>query len=199
VGLITDGVALVDWAMHVAGIPPSRIVLLGQSLGTAVASAVAEQYVQQGVEFAGIVLVAGFSELPTMLSEYRMGGYVPVLAPFHAWPALLRLFHYLIVDKWHTSARVANIVRLTKGRLRLSLLHAKNDPDIPWTEDNKLFKAAVMDKVGIRDDTTFEAWKKERTIEKGDNAFVTTWSTEPNIHVRQELFPYGGTLARTIV
>lgn len=198
VGLITDGVALVDWAMHVAGISPDRIVLLGQSLGTAVASGVADHYAEKGVEFAGIVLVAGFSHLPTMLSEYRIAGIVPVLAPFRASPALLRIFGRFVVDKWHSSARIANIVRLTKGRLRLCILHAKNDRDIPWTEDNKLFKAAVMDKAGITDDDAFEAWKEERTIRKGDNAFVTTWSAEPNIHIRQELFPYGGELLLTL-
>lgn len=194
-GLINDGVALVDWAMNVAGIPPSRIVLLGQSLGTAVASGVGEYYVSKGIEFAGIVLVAGFSDLPTMLSEYRIGGIFPVLAPFRASPAILRVFHRFIIDKWHSSARVANIVRDTKSRLRLCILHAKNDRDIPWTEDNKLFKAAVMEKAGITDDDAFEAWKEEKTIQKGDNAFVTTWSAEPDIHIRQELFPHGGKLS----
>ncbi|KAK5004087.1 hypothetical protein LTR28_009360, partial [Elasticomyces elasticus] len=43
-GLITDGVALVNWVIDVAGIPPDRIVILGQSLGTAVASAVALRF-----------------------------------------------------------------------------------------------------------------------------------------------------------
>jgi pimeloyl-ACP methyl ester carboxylesterase len=191
-GLINDGSALVEWAVNVAGIPPERIVLLGQSLGTAVVSGVAERYAVQGVEFAGIILVSGFSDLPTMLSEYRIGGIFPVLAPFRASPALLRLFHYFIVDKWQSNHRLASLVRHTKNRLRLSLIHSRNDPDIPWTEDNKLFKAAVMEKVGITDDEAFEAWKGERTIKKGDKAFVTTWNTEPNIHIRQELFPFGG-------
>lgn len=192
VGLISDGVALVEWAINVARIPPERIVLLGQSLGTAVTSGVAEHYILQGVEFAGIVLVAGFSDLPTMLTEYRIGGIIPVLAPFRAWPALLRLFSRFVVDKWHSSERLANIVRHTKTRLRLNLIHAKSDGDIPWTEDNKLFKAAVLEKVGIFDDDAFDAWKDERTIKKGDGAFVTIWNSEPNIHIRQELFPHGG-------
>lgn len=178
--------------MNVAGIPAERIVLLGQSLGTAVVSGVAERYAVQGVEFAGIILVSGFSDLTTMLSEYRIAGIFPVLAPFRAWPALLKLFHYFIVDKWQSDNRLASIVRHTKKRLRLSLIHSRNDPDIPWTEDNKLFRAAVMEKVDITDDEAFEAWKDERTIKKGERAFVTTWNAEPNIHVRQELFPYGG-------
>lgn len=193
-GLICDGITLVEWAMNVAGIPASHIVLLGQSLGTAVASGVAEHYVQKDVEFAGIVLVAGFSDLPTMLTEYRIGGLIPVLAPFRASPALLRMFQRFIVDKWISSARLASIVRHTRGRLRLHILHAKNDRDIPWTEDNKLFKAAVMEKIGYLKDDAFEVWKNERIVRQGDDAFVITLSAEPNIHIRQELFPYGGTL-----
>ncbi|KAF2224563.1 Alpha/Beta hydrolase protein [Elsinoe ampelina] len=39
-GLITDGIALVNYVMHTLHIPPSRISIVGQSLGTAVASAV---------------------------------------------------------------------------------------------------------------------------------------------------------------
>ncbi|PNS21951.1 Monoacylglycerol lipase ABHD12 [Sphaceloma murrayae] len=39
-GLITDGIALVNYVMHTLGIPPERIAIVGQSLGTAVAAAV---------------------------------------------------------------------------------------------------------------------------------------------------------------
>ncbi|KAJ4350651.1 hypothetical protein N0V95_004556 [Ascochyta clinopodiicola] len=52
-GLRNDAEAVVDWALNVAKIPPSRIVLLGHSLGTAVSTAVAVQYADMGVEFAG--------------------------------------------------------------------------------------------------------------------------------------------------
>lgn len=193
-GLIEDGSAVVKWAIDVAGIPSERIVLLGQSLGTAVVSGVAESFALRGVEFAGIVLVAGFSDLATMLSEYRIGGIVPVLAPFRAVPWLLKMLHLAVVDKWHSANRLSNIVLHTKGRLRINLIHSSDDPDIPWTEDNKLFKAAAQSASGIPDDKDFEAWKEERTIRKADDAFVTTWRSEPDIIVRQELFPYGGKL-----
>lgn len=190
-GIIEDASAVIEWAMNIAEIPPSRIVLLGQSLGTAVVSGVAEKYALKGVEFAGITLVAGFSDLASLLSGYRIGGIFPVLAPFAVWPSFVKLFHQFVVDKWHSADRLANIVRHTKTRLRLNLVHAKNDPDIPWTEDNKLFRAAANETVGILDDGEFEAWKEQRTVRKGDNAFVTTWTAEPNIIIRQELFPYG--------
>ncbi|KAL6413357.1 hypothetical protein AUP68_02866 [Ilyonectria robusta] len=191
-GVIHDASTLVDWAVDVAGIPPSRIVLLGQSLGTAVVSGVAEKYALQGVEFAGITLVAGFSDLASLLTGYRILGVFPVLAPFRVWPWLVRSFNHFVVDKWHSANRLGNIVRHTKTRLRINLVHAKNDADIPWTEDNKLFRAAANETVGILDDGEFDAWKEQRTVRKGKDAFVTTWTAEPNIIIRQELFPYGG-------
>src|SRR5687768_13624940 len=49
-GLVHDGIAAVSWAMDVAGIPSDRIVIMGQSLGTAVTAGVAEHFAMQGVE-----------------------------------------------------------------------------------------------------------------------------------------------------
>ncbi|GFP56775.1 protein ABHD12B [Trichoderma asperellum] len=165
-GLILDAATVVDWAINVAKIPPSRIVLLGHSLGTAVASGVAERYALQGVEFAGIVLVAAFSDLASMLSGYRFGGLVPALGPFAMWPAFQRLLE--------------------------SLVHAYNDMDIPWTEDNKLFHAAASETMGILDDDEFNSWKESNTVRTSEKSFVTTWKTGENIIIRQELFPWGG-------
>jgi abhydrolase domain-containing protein 12 len=191
-GLILDAATVVDWVINVAKIPPNRIVLLGHSLGTAVASGVAERYALQGVEFAGIVLVAGFSDLATMLRGYRMGGYVPALGPFAMWPAFHRFLERYVVDKWHSANRLANIVRHTRGRLRISLVHGYNDKDIPWTEDNRLFHAAASETIGILDDDEFNTWKESNTVRTSEKSFVTTWKTGEDIIIRQELFPWGG-------
>ncbi|KAH6609412.1 hypothetical protein Trco_002758 [Trichoderma cornu-damae] len=194
-GLILDAVAAVDWAINVAKIPPARIVLLGHSLGTAVASGVAERYALQGVEFAGIVLVAAFSDLATMLRGYRFGGLVPALGPFAFWPPFQCILDRCIVDKWHSADRLANIVRHAGNRLRISLVHAKDDLDIPWTEDNKLFRAAASETIGILDDDEFDSWKESRTVRTSEDAFVTTWKTGEDTIIRQELFPFGVSLA----
>jgi len=45
--IITDALAVVNWALNVASIPPSRILIFSQSLGTAVNTAVAEHYALQ--------------------------------------------------------------------------------------------------------------------------------------------------------
>lgn len=191
-GLIQDGCTVVNWALQVAGIPSNRIVILGQSLGTAVASGVVEKFSEKGVEFAGVVLVAGFSDLASMLGGYRISGIVPLLGPFSYWPGFVRLLDHFVVDKWHSADRLVRIVRRTQTRLRLSLLHAKDDTDIPYTEDNKLFRAAVGELVGDINEAEFNAMKEQRTVHKGADFAVTTWKAERNIVIRQELVPYGG-------
>ena len=131
-GLITDGVALVNWILHTAKIPPERIVIMGQSLGTAVAAAVGLQFVDPDnslypktqIEtssnqvtkssdritptlFAGIILVAPFTSVPNMLLTYRMGGWLPLLLPFRPFPKLAAALTSVMVDKWPTAEGLA--------------------------------------------------------------------------------------------
>lgn len=191
-GLINDGVAAVDWAMKVANIPSSRIVIMGQSLGTAVTSAVAEHFALQGVEFAGVILVAGFSTLPDMLARYTAGGFIPLLSPLRPFPPILRFFQGFIVDKWRSVDRIATVVNSTHTRLRLNFIHAKNDLEIPCSESDILFRSAAEAIIGTSlDDEEFAAWKKGITVNRDDGTFVATVKSN-DIIIREELVPYGG-------
>lgn len=194
-GLLLDATAAVDWAINVAGIPPSRIVILGQSLGTAVASALTESFaVQRETDFAGVILVAGFSSLPTMLAGYAIAGWVPVLAPLRAVPWILDKAMGCIVDKWKSADRLREIVRVVKqrkGKLNLQLIHAANDWDIPAHEDDKLFGAAVGGLQQMMDAETLAREKEKRTVHSGKDSFVANWR-EGDIVIRQELHPTGG-------
>lgn len=140
---MTDGVAAVRWAMDIAKIPSDRIILIGQSLGTAVAAAVAEHYVRESqIEFAGTVLVAAFSDLPTLLLTYSIGGIVPILSPLRPYPSLQQVFSRYLRDTWHTSTRIANLVRMSQ-KVSLYLFHSRDDFDIPWKHSESLFYAAA--------------------------------------------------------
>ncbi|KAK4995624.1 hypothetical protein LTR66_004589 [Elasticomyces elasticus] len=175
-GLITDGVALANWVIDVAGIPPDRIVILGQSLGTAVASAVALRFadpasdllpiqstgaaeVKKSIVFAGVVLVAPFTSLPSLLLTYRIGGLVPVLAPLRPYPYLLRLFTSKIVDTWRSADRLAAYMNVLtdsplctgKGGAELGgiqIIHALNDQDISFRQGEMLFATATNTSLG---------------------------------------------------
>lgn len=191
-GLIADGIATVYFVLHVLEIPASRVVLLGQSLGTAVASAVAERFSQKGIDFAGIVLVAGFSSLPTMLSGYAIGGFLPVLKPLRLCPPLLRMFMRCVIDKWDSANRLADMVRVVlerDGHMHLQLVHALNDGDIPCIESDKLFAAAVKGAVDL-DDQALSELKDRLTIWKG-NGFAALY-TQGNVKISHELVTDGG-------
>lgn len=128
-GLIADGVTLVNWVLNVAKIPPERIVILGQSLGTAVASAVALQFAAPGHElipsksrelrsllrsglsqkataFRGVILAAPFNSVPTLLLTYRIGGLLPLLLPLRPLPYVANALLSQMVDKWLTAERL---------------------------------------------------------------------------------------------
>ena len=163
-GLIIDGVTLVDWVLNVANIPPERIVILGQSLGTAVASAVGLQFAApnnglvpltsgesrpllrihastEPTTFAGIVLVAPFSSLPSLSLSYRIAGVFPLLLPLRPFPYLGNLLTSQVVDKWPTAERLATYSAELRGSPKLQgaggrnmgsvqIIHAVNDGDI---------------------------------------------------------------------
>ncbi|QDS68572.1 hypothetical protein FKW77_000454 [Venturia effusa] len=180
-GVATDGIALVNFVLGL-GIPPSRIVILGQSLGTAVSSAVAlhfanpvsaekhlahelghrglsteeaarvensaelENAIQKPIDFAAVILVASFSSLPRLLLTYRIGGFLPLLSPLRPYPRFQKFFLSHLHDTWETSSRLTTLTSTIVGSpdrsLRLHILHARNDWDIPWRSGEENFQRA---------------------------------------------------------
>lgn len=110
-GLLNDAEAVVDWALNVAKVPPHRIVLLGHSLGTAVVAGAAHRYAKRGVEFAGLILCAAFTNAGNAFSSYSIGGVVPVLAALKLSPALQRWFSHRMRETWQTDERLAYLAR----------------------------------------------------------------------------------------
>ncbi len=110
-GLRKDAEAVVDWALNVAKIEPNRITLLGHSLGTAVSAAVALQYAELGVEFAGIILCAAFTNAGNAFASYSIGGVIPVLAPVKMIPAFQNWFSRRMQDTWRTDLALAALTR----------------------------------------------------------------------------------------
>lgn len=167
-GLITDGIALVNYVLSL-GIPSSRIIIVGQSLGTAVASAVGLHFaspsaaaellpqeksafvakldhpVTKEADFAAIVLVASFPSIPKLLLTYRIAGFLPILSPLRSYHRLRTYLLSTLKDEWMTSARLSALTTAAAGpgrRLRLHIMHARNDWEIPWLSSEENFKAA---------------------------------------------------------
>ncbi|KAI9771767.1 MAG: hypothetical protein M1839_002732 [Geoglossum umbratile] len=190
-GIIIDAIAMVNWALTVAKLPPERILLLGQSLGTAVATAAAERFSKTTpqVDFAGLVLVAGFSDLPTLMLTYSVGGFFPLLSPLRPYPVVQKWFAGQMTDKWNTAARLANYVRKSQ-KVNLFIIHSKNDWDISWAHSDVLFYAAAnatsQEGLTIRQINQLKA-----KFDLGEGGQVNIWRT-PNKTIRQQLVRYGG-------
>jgi abhydrolase domain-containing protein 12 len=195
-GLILDAVAVVEWALNVAGIPPSRILIFAQSLGTAVGLAVSEHFALQSppVIFTGTVLVAPFVDATTLMSTYRLAGTIPLLSPVASFPSLFNYLSSFVRDKWLSNYRIARYVQANEAnreKYRLTLIHAEDDYDIPWHHTPNLFWHAVNASVpsGISLDKLDEK-KAESKKDLGDAGSIMEWQTEQGV-IREEILKTG--------
>ena len=194
-GLITDGTTLVKFLIDKLGISPERIVLVGQSLGTAVTTAVAERLVvDEGIAIRNIVLVAAFANVPTLLLEYRIGGLIPVLAPLKRYPTLSGFYTRRVLDTWYSDRRMGSLVKAAK-EINVFLVHARNDHEIPWQNSDVLFHAAA-NATSERGMTGKQIDGAKQHQKMDDGGFVNEWITRSGEggkkYIRQEVSRYGG-------
>ncbi|KAL4961080.1 alpha/beta hydrolase [Aspergillus stella-maris] len=195
-GLIADAIAVTKWAMDVAGLPASRIVLFGQSMGTAATVAVSHHYAAQlpPTVFAGTVLVSPFVNVPTLVSTYRVAGTIPILSPLARFPALFDYLLRFIRDKWLTNERITQLVRLNEvneEKYHLTIIHAEDDWDIPSHHTQLLFWHAVNGSVPVG--VTFddlEEKKLETRVNLGAAGTIMDWRTDNGV-IREELLKTG--------
>jgi len=121
--LYGDARAVYDWMVQQRGIPASRIVIYGHSLGSGVATHLAAQ-----VEAAGLVLEGAFTSVPD------------VGASRYPWMPIRTL----------ATERFASIERIDSIAMPKLLLHATDDRVIPFTFGEALFAAAPAPKEFVR-------------------------------------------------
>ncbi|KAF3483965.1 uncharacterized protein GIQ15_03289 [Arthroderma uncinatum] len=167
-GLITDALTAVNYLTSPPlSISTGRIIVAGQSLGTAVASALAERYTfgnpSSGLStetakepFAGIILMAPFTNIPQLLHTYSILGFIPpILSPLLQYPQRKKYILDKILDRWDTAARLAALTGIAPREhsntehshesqsFDLTIIHAANDRDIPWREGKSVWDAAT--------------------------------------------------------
>ena len=195
-GLIVDALAIVDWVMNVAGIPPSRIVIFGQSMGTAVAIAVSKHLATQNppIVLAGTILVAPFVDVATLVSTYRVAGTIPILSPIARFPVLFKSLQRFIRDKWLSKDCIAEYVQaneLNRETYRLTIIHAEDDYDIPWNHSQLLFWHAVN--ASLPNGISYDELEQKKLGSKKDlgaAGSVMEW-VAPNGVIRQEILKTG--------
>ena len=195
-GLCLDAIAVIDWAMNVAGIPPSRILVFSQSLGTAVNLAVSKHFALKSppTVFAGAILVAPFVDVATLMATYRIAGTIPIVSPLARFPLLFSYLKSFVQDKWSSKDRIAEYIRANEAanqKYRLTLIHAEDDYDVPSHHTEVVFWHAVNAMVpgGI----TFkelETAKKSTGKDLGAAGSVMEWQTKNGI-VREEILKTG--------
>lgn len=143
-GILKDAEAVVDWALNVAKISPDRILLLGHSLGTAIATGIAHHYanLESPIEFAGLILCAAFTNTGNAFSAYAIAGVVPILAPVKMIAPLQVWFNRRMRDTWFTDRRLAELAHQCE-KLQLVLVHAEDDATMPWNQTEELFKSTL--------------------------------------------------------
>lgn len=195
-GIILDAIAVVDWALHVAHIPPERILIFAQSLGTAISAAIAEHYVQRtpSVVFAGHIHVAGFVDLPTLLSTYKIAGTIPLLGPVAKFPLLFDYLRTFVKDDWSTQRRLHDYVRFNEkhgARYYLALIHAEDDYDIPWQHTHSLFHHLIeATSTNDSSDSDVASRSAALTVDHKAGGRIAEWNTNIGC-IRQEIHKHG--------
>ena len=194
--LCIDAISVVEWAMYVAGVPPSRILIFGQSLGTAVNLAVLEHFALQSppIVFVGGILVAPFVDVPTLVATYKVAGIFPILSPLARLPFLFNYLSAFIKEKWSSKDRIACYIRANEAngeKYRLTLVHAEDDYDIPSHHTEVLFWHAVN--ATVPQGITYEEFREVRQKSRNDlgaAGSVMEWRTENGV-IREEILKTG--------
>ncbi|KAI9823493.1 MAG: hypothetical protein M1819_001347 [Sarea resinae] len=191
-GLLLDAIAITEWAIKVAGIPASRIVVFAQSLGTAVAISTVRHFAIQSppVSFAGLVLVASFPDVATLLGTYRVAGVIPVLSPLSRLPRLLGFFTGFLTNTWRSDHRIAEFVRRSE-KYHVTFIHAADDADIPYIHTEDLYWHAVN--ATTTTGMSYEELEQEKAMKRtdlGPGGSVMEWQTSKGV-IREEIPKYG--------
>ncbi|KKZ63134.1 hypothetical protein EMCG_02511 [[Emmonsia] crescens] len=212
-GLITDALTVINYLTSPPlSIHPSRIVVAGQSLGTAVAAGVAERYTFGDPSsvpdpLAGVIVFAPFSNVRTVIDSYSPGGiFPPMLSALMAYPKLQNYVLSHLVDTWESASRFARLTGVNpqpsdadsahaNQEFDLTVVHAVNDFEIPWRNGQILYEAAiggphahvlgnyVQEYVSDDEVVQVKVWEKE----------INTKSAEKRVkRVRWERVRYGG-------
>ena len=150
--------------------------------------------VESKTEFRGIILVAGFSDIPTLVLTYSIGGIIPILSPLKPYPTLQNFFKSKIQETWYTVDRLRNLVQRSRA-LNLYLIHAKDDFDIPWQHCDTLFYAAV-NATSLRGMTLKQIDAVKKHDDRSGYGYVNSWTAgigeTGTTRIRQEIVKRGG-------
>ncbi|KAI8637878.1 Alpha/Beta hydrolase protein [Parasitella parasitica] len=135
-GLGIDAQSTLDW-LHDKGVSNNRISLIGHSLGTGVATALAHNMTALGNPPKSLILKAGYSSMSTLVFEYNVIFKLPILSPIK---------HFPVLEKWLLSKlnhRFDSLSRIQNVGCPILIIYGTNDAEIPGTNSQALFRHAL--------------------------------------------------------
>ena len=92
------------------------IAIVGQSLGTGIGAQTALRMYREGQHLDALILLAAFKELRPMVTEFSLGGVIPLLRPLEWLPIKDFLLDTFLQYRFHSLEALTEI-------LNLSLIH----------------------------------------------------------------------------
>lgn len=85
-GLVEDAETAYRWIRQQQGRNRKSVTVFGQSLGTGIAALLADNLNKEGKAVEGIVLMAPYTDLKSLVKDFKLGGILPLLAPIGLIP-----------------------------------------------------------------------------------------------------------------
>lgn len=147
--------------------------------------------------FAGIVLVAPFTDLPRLLETYKIGGVLPILKPLRAYPRIGNYLATKVVDQWPTLYRLLSLIRspTTASHLHIHILHARNDADIHFTESEAVYRPleqAMLSTEGVTAKEERRSIHGGERVKRGAFAYKKVEDARGERTVELEVVRFGG-------
>ncbi|KAF8875788.1 Alpha/Beta hydrolase protein [Infundibulicybe gibba] len=117
------------------GSKPEDVLIIGHSLGTAIAGLLAAQLAKDGIQPRGVVLMSAFSSVRSLMDTYSLFGFLPLLKPISMIPWAPRLVTWSLIHNFDTLSLVPDI------KSSVLIVHAEDDWDIPHAHASLLFDA----------------------------------------------------------
>ncbi|KAE8221708.1 hypothetical protein CF319_g4969 [Tilletia indica] len=159
-GLGRDARAAWDWVVERTSVVSDEdreitagasIILMGQSLGTGVASKLALEVTEAGHPPQALVLIAPYASLRSLVLDYRLGGVIPVMGPLKHMPGINALIDNYLITQFNSTDALSKVYFGAKSegsghgapgkRLapHLVVIHATSDDVIPFRHSEHLF------------------------------------------------------------
>lgn len=119
------------------GADPEDILIVGHSLGTAIAGLLAANLGRDNVKFRGVVLMSPFSSVRTLMDQYHLFGFLPLLKPLTKIPFMPLVVTWSVKHNFDTLTLVPDI------KSPVLVAHAEDDWDIPHSHASTLFDAFI--------------------------------------------------------